>query len=242
MQIEEATSYLWCSRCLVRTTRVGRNHYTKPRTIMLLRTLVSAVVVGAAVATPIAMHHATPLNAAAPVAMATFTVDAAHSQVLFKVRHLGISTVTGRFATFSGTFQLDPASGQAGAASMSIDVASINTDNERRNGHLKSPDFFAADSFPKITFVSTGIQKVSGNKYKVAGNLTMRGVTKPVTLDAEVAGTRQTAEGWLAAVNLSGTVKRKEYGLMWDRVTEGVAVVGDEITLQIEVEAKAPKM
>ncbi|MDZ7630558.1 MAG: YceI family protein, partial [Gemmatimonadaceae bacterium] len=207
---------------------------------MLLRTLVTTAIVGAAVASPVAFRPAAPLNAGAPVAMATFTVDASHSQVLFKVRHLGISTVTGRFGTFSGTFQLDPASGQAGAASMSIDVASINTDNERRNGHLKSPDFFAADSFPKITFASTGIQKVSGNTYKVSGNLTMRGVTKPVVLDAEVAGTRQTAEGWLAAVNMSGTVKRKDYGLMWDRVTEGVAVVSDEITLLIEVEAKAP--
>jgi polyisoprenoid-binding protein YceI len=187
------------------------------------------------------MHTAAPLNAGAPVAMTTFNIDAAHSQVLFKVRHLGLSTVTGRFGTFSGSFQLDPASGQAGSASMSIDVASINTDNERRNGHLKSPDFFAADSFPKITFVSTGIQKTATNKYKVSGNLTMRGVTKPVVLDAELAGTRQGPEGWLAAVNLTGTVKRKEYGLMWDRVTEGVAVVGDEITLQIEVEAKSPK-
>ena len=210
---------------------------------MFLRALTATAVVGAAIATPIAMHTAAPLNAAAPVALTTFTIDQAHSQMLFKVRHLGISTVTGRFAAFSGTFQLDPASGQAGAATISIDVASINTENERRNTHLKSPDFFAADSFPKITFVSTGIQKAAGNnKYKVSGNLTMRGVTKPIVLDAEVAGTRQTAEGWLAAVNMTGTVKRKEYGLMWDRMTEGVAVVSDDVTLQIEVEAKAPKM
>ncbi len=209
---------------------------------MLLRTLVSASVLGVALASPLALGHSTPLNAAAPVAMATFTVDAVHSQVMFKVRHLGISTVTGRFGTFSGTFQIDPATGQAGAAQLSIDVASVNTDNERRNGHLKSADFFAADSFPKMTFVSTGIQKVSGNKYKMNGNLTIRGVTKPIVLDAELAGTRQTAEGWLAAVNMTGTVKRKEFGLMWDRVTEGVAVVADDVTIEIEVEAKAPKM
>jgi polyisoprenoid-binding protein YceI len=208
---------------------------------MFLRAVVATAVIGAAVASPIATHTATPLNAAAPVAMATFTIDQAHSQMLFKVRHLGVSTVTGRFATFAGTFQLDPATGQAGTASLNIDVASINTDNERRNGHLKSPDFFAADSFPKITFTSTGIQKTSGNKYKVSGNLTMRGVTKPIVLDAEVAGTRQTAEGWVAGVTMTGTVKRKEYGLMWDRMTEGVAVVSDDVQLLIEVEAKAPK-
>ncbi len=208
---------------------------------MLLRAVVVTAVIGAAVATPIALHTAATLNAAAPIALATFTIDQAHSQMLFKVRHLGVSTVTGRFATFAGTFQLDPATGQAGSANLSIDVASVNTDNERRNTHLKSPDFFAADSFPKITFASTGIQKTGTNKYKVSGNLTMRGVTKPIVLDAEVAGTRQTAEGWVAGVNLSGTVKRKEYGLMWDRMTEGVAVVSDDVTLQIEVEAKAPK-
>jgi polyisoprenoid-binding protein YceI len=208
---------------------------------MILRTLVSAAVLGVAFAAPLALRDSTPLNAAAPVAMTTFTIDPVHSQMLFKVRHLGISTVTGRFATFTGTFQLDPATGQAGAAQLSIDVGSVNTENERRNGHLKSADFFAADSFPKMTFVSTAIQKLSGNKYKMTGNLTIRGVTKPVVLDAELAGTRQTADGWLAAVNMSGTVKRKEFGLMWDRVTEGVAVVGDDVTLQIEVEAKAPK-
>lgn len=208
---------------------------------MLLRTLVSASVLGVALASPLALRHSVPLSAAAPVAMATFTIDPVHSQMMFKVRHLGISTVTGRFASFTGTFQLDPATGEAGAAQLSIDVASVNTENERRNGHLKSADFFAADSFPKMTFVSTGVQKVSGNKYKMSGNLTIRGVTKPVVLDAELAGTRQTAEGWLAAVNMSGTVKRKDFGLMWDRVTEGVAVVGDDVTLQIEVEAKAPK-
>lgn len=208
---------------------------------MLLRSLASAAAVGTALLSPIALDVVTPLTAGAPVAMQTFNVDASHSQVHFKVRHLGLSTVTGRFGTFAGSFQLDPATGQAGAATLSIDVATISTNNERRDGHLKSADFFAADSFPKITFTSTAIQKLSGNKYKMMGNLTMRGVTKPVTLDAELAGTRQTPEGWLAAVNMTGTVKRKDFGLMWDRVTEGIAVVSDEITLDIEVEAKTPK-
>ncbi len=209
----------------------------------MLRVFASAVavVVGAVVVPPVAFDTAAPLTAAAPIAMTTFNIDAAHSQMQFKVRHLGISTVIGRFGTFAGTFQLDPASGTAGAANLSIDVASVSTGNERRDNHLKSPDFFAADSFPKITFVSTGIQKVAANKYKVSGNLTMRGVTKPVVLDGELAGARQTAEGWLAAVNLTGTVKRKDYGLMWDRITEGVAVVSDEITLDIGVEAKSAK-
>jgi polyisoprenoid-binding protein YceI len=208
---------------------------------MSIRTFaVAAVAVaGATLAGTVALHHAAPLNAAAPVAMTTFTIDPAHSMMLFKVRHLGLSTVTGRFAKFAGTFQLDPATGQAGGASLKIETASISTDNERRDGHLRSPDFFAADSFPQITFESTRIEKVSGNKYRMTGNLTMRGVTKPVTLEGELAGTRQTPQGWLAAVNLTGTVKRKEFGLMWDRVTEGVAVVSDDVTMQLEIEAKS---
>jgi len=207
---------------------------------MPFRTLATTVVAGALViAAPVAFRAAAPLQAAAPVAMSTFTIDAAHSNVMFKVKHLGISTVTGRFGTFSGTFQMDPASGQTGSAAISIDVASVSTGNERRDGHLKSADFFAADSFPKITFTSTRITKASGTMHKVAGNLTMRGVTRPVVLDAELGGPRKTPEGYLAAVNMTGTVKRKDFGLMWDRVTEGVAVVSDEIQLVIEVEAKA---
>lgn len=209
---------------------------------MLLRALaVSAVAVGAIVTAPVAFDTAAPLTAAAPVAMTTFTIDAAHSQMQFKVRHLGVSTVVGRFGSFAGTFQLDPASGQASAANLSVDVASVSTGNERRDGHLKSADFFAADTFPKITFVSTAIQKVAGSKYKITGNLTMRGVTKPVTLDAELGGARQTADGWVAGVTMTGTIKRKEFGLMWDRITEGVAIVSDDVTLDIGVEAKAAK-
>ncbi len=207
---------------------------------MVIRTLATAAfAVAAAVLAPAGMETSAPLHAATPVAMTTFTIDPVHSQMLFKVRHLGLSTVTGRFGTFAGTFQLDPASGQAGAAALSIDVASLSTNNDRRDTHLRSADFFAADSFPKLTFTSTGIQKVGPNKYKVMGNITIRSTTRPIVLDAELAGTRQTATGWLAAVNMTGSIKRKEFGLMWDRLTEGVAIVGEDVQLVIEVEAKS---
>jgi polyisoprenoid-binding protein YceI len=206
---------------------------------MSIRNFAVAAVAVTTLAGAAALHHSVPLNAATPVAMTTFNIDPAHSMMLFKVRHLGLSTVTGRFAKFAGTFQLDPATGQAGSASLKIETASVSTDNERRDGHLRSPDFFAADSFPQISFESTRIEKLSGNKYRMAGNLTIRGVTKPVTLEGELAGTRQTPQGWLAAVNLTGSVKRKEFGLMWDRLTEGVAVVSDDVVLQLEVEAKS---
>lgn len=208
---------------------------------MLLRVLSAAAIAGAAFVSSVALTSPAPLNAAAPLATVSFNLDPAHTMVQFKVRHLGISTVTGRFGKFAGAFQLDPASGQASNASLSIDVASITTDNDRRDADLKSSNFFSADSFPKITFQSTSIQKLSGNKYKVNGNLTMRGVTKPVSLDGELAGTRQTERGWLAALSLTGTVKRKDFGLTWDRMMEGIAVVSDDVTLQIDVEAREAK-
>jgi polyisoprenoid-binding protein YceI len=202
--------------------------------------LVAVAIAGAAIAAPIVLHTAAPLSAAAPAAMVTFVVDQAHTMVQFKVRHLGLSTVTGRFGKFEGTFQLDPASGQVGAASLSIDAASITTDNERRDGDLKSANFFAVDSFPKLTFVSTSVQKLAGTKYKVTGNLTIRGVTKAITLDGDLAGTRQRADkGYLAALSLTGTINRKDFGLVWNRMMEGVAIVADDVALQIDVEAKA---
>jgi polyisoprenoid-binding protein YceI len=211
---------------------------------MFFRLLASSSLLGAGVI--VAHDPAAPVStpvtvtASAPsAAMTTFEIDAVHSQVMFKVRHLGLSTVTGRFGKFSGTFQMDPATGQAGAANLRIETASVNTDNERRDGHLRSADFFAADSFPTITFASTGITKGTGNMYRVMGNLTMRGVTRPVTLNAEFAGARMGAQGGLAAVNMTGTIKRKEFGLMWDRVTEGISAVGDDVQLLIEVEAKS---
>lgn len=207
---------------------------------MKLSILSAAAVVGAAITAPIVLHTAAPLSAAAPIAMTTFVVDQAHTMVQFKVRHLGLSTVTGRFGKFDGSFQLDPASGQVGAASLNIDATSITTDNERRDGDLKSANFFAVDSFPKITFVSTNVQKLAGTKYKVTGNLTMRGVTKPVTLDGDLAGTRQRADkGFIAALSLTGTINRKDFGLTWSRMMEGVAIVADEVALQIDVEAKS---
>ena len=205
---------------------------------MFLRAFVTAAIAGAAFASSVALKAPAPLSAAAPVAMVAFILDPAHTMVQFKVRHLGISTVTGRFATFTGAFQLDPATGEAADAQLSIDAASINTDNDRRNADLRSPNFFNTDTFPKITFASTSIQKTSGNKYKMNGNLTMHGVTKPVTLDVELSGTRQTARGWIAALSMTGSIKRKEFGLTWDRMTEGVAVVSDDVTLLIDVEAK----
>jgi polyisoprenoid-binding protein YceI len=159
---------------------------------------------------------------------------------MFKVRHMGVSTVTGRFNRFAATFAYDPDDPSASWVTATIDAASIDTDNERRDNHLRSPDFFAADSYPNLTFQSTGVEEVEDGRLRVAGDLSIRGVTKPVVLDVVLEGTTVGSEGrpivgWTAET----TVNRKEYGLLWNRLTEaGGWVVGDEVRIVLEVEAR----
>ncbi len=209
---------------------------------MLLRHLAPVALLAApAVLAPRTAVVVAPAAATAAVAApVTFAVDGSHSQVLFKVRHLGVSTVTGRFTKFTGGFQFDPQTRQGGSVTFDIDATSIDTDNERRDAHLRSPDFFETEKFPKITFASTRVERVADGNYRIIGNLTMHGVTKPVTLAAEMLGPNKSGQNWIAGINATGKISRKEFGLVWDRVTEGVSAVGDEVTLQIEIEAKAP--
>ena len=185
---------------------------------------------------PVAAAHA----AAATAAPVTFAVDGAHSQVLFKVRHLGVSTVTGRFGKFTGGFTYDPQTQQGSDVAFTIDATTIDTDNERRDAHLKSPDFFETEKYPQITFASTKVERAGAGKFRITGNLTMHGVTKPVVLDATMQGPQKVGQQWVAGIEASGKISRKEFGLTWDRVTEGVSAVGDEITMVVEIEAKAP--
>jgi polyisoprenoid-binding protein YceI len=210
---------------------------------MPLRHLAPVALLAALPAVALTLDHELPLpaaHAAAVLAPVTFTVDGAHSQVLFKVRHLGVSTVTGRFSKFTGSFQYDPQTQQGGSVNFTIDATSISTDNERRDAHLRSPDFFETEKFPQIAFTSTKVERTAAGKYRIAGNLTMHGVTKPVVLDGEMLGPQKSGQNWVAGINATGKLSRKEFGLVWDRVTEGVSAVGDEITMQIEIEAKAP--
>jgi polyisoprenoid-binding protein YceI len=183
-----------------------------------------------------------PLRAQAPMpdGLVEYEVDPSHTQVMFKVRHMGVSTVTGRFNRFAATFAYDPDDPSASWVTATIDAASIDTDNERRDNHLRSPDFFAADSYPNLTFQSTGVEEVEDGRLRVAGDLSIRGVTKPVVLDVVLEGTTVGSEGrpivgWTAET----TVNRKEYGLLWNRLTEaGGWVVGDEVRIVLEVEAR----
>ncbi|HJR53967.1 MAG TPA: YceI family protein [Gemmatimonadota bacterium] len=178
---------------------------------------------------------------ALPAGLVEYEVDPAHTQVLFKVRHMGISTVTGRFNRFAATFAYDPADPAASWLTATIDAASIDTENERRDNHLRSADFFAADSYPTLTFQSTRVGPAGEGRLEVQGNLSIRGVTRPVVLDVALEGATvgqggRPMTGWTAET----TIDRTEYGLRWNRLTEaGGWVVADEVRILLEVEARA---
>ncbi|MES2277353.1 MAG: YceI family protein [Bacteroidota bacterium] len=172
--------------------------------------------------------------------MATLTkwvLDPMHSEVQFKVKHLVISTVTGSFKSFEGELETDNEDFIGANVSFSLDVTSIDTNQDQRDGHLKSGEFFDADKYPKISFKSTSFTK-DGDDYKLVGDLTIKDVTKPVTLTVEHGGVAGDFYGnTKAGFEITGKINRKEFGLTWDGVTEaGSIVVGEDIKLIINVQ------
>lgn len=177
-------------------------------------------------------------TAATPSATGKWAVDPAHSAVKFNVDHLVISEVDGNFKKFDGTIVAPGTDFTNAKVSFTVDVNSINTDNADRDKHLMSDDFFSAEKFPKMTFVSTSFKKIKGNIYSVEGNLTIRDVTKKVTFAVNLGGITKDPWGNIkAGFKAAGTINRKDFGLQWSKVTEaGGAVVGDEIRMQINLE------
>jgi polyisoprenoid-binding protein YceI len=177
---------------------------------------------------------------AAPVALAdatTWNLDPAHSQASFAVRHLAISTVRGEFKTIGGKLLVDEADPTKSKVDVTIDVNSIDTREPKRDAHLKSPDFFDAANHPTMTFKSTKIEK-AGEGYKLTGDLTIRGNTKPVTLDVdEFTKPIKDPQGAMRrAIHASGKLNRKDYGLMWSAMVEAGPVVADEVKMEISSE------
>lgn len=171
-----------------------------------------------------------------PVPAGTYEIDPVHSKVGFEISHLVISTVEGKFDQFTGKI-VSGEKPEAVSTDVEIQTASINTSNEKRDGHLKSPDFFDAQKFPKMTFKS---EKAifSGSNVKVPGELTIKGVTKPVTLEGKYMGTVKGMQGEeRMAVQLGTKISRKEYGLNWNKAIEAGPVVGDEVTISLKIEA-----
>jgi polyisoprenoid-binding protein YceI len=170
--------------------------------------------------------------------MATYKIDAAHSEINFKVKHLMITNVTGNFTQFDATMEASADDFSDAKISFEADVNSINTNNEQRDGHLKSDDFFNAEQFPKLTFVSSGLQKKSDSEYALTGDLTIRNITKTVTLDVEFGGTMTDPWGQQkAGFEINGKINRKDFDLKWTATTEaGGIVVSDEVKLQLAVQ------
>lgn len=172
------------------------------------------------------------------MAAEVYTIDPVHSSITFNVKHLTISTVSGSFKKFAGTVAFDEKNVDAAKAETSIDVASISTDNEQRDGHLKSPDFFDAAKFPQITFLSKGFVQLDG-QYRITGDLTMKGVTKEVSIPVLINGPVKNPMGG-EAIGLSGqlTVNRQDYGVSFNKVLDnGGMMVGNDVTININLEA-----
>ena len=167
----------------------------------------------------------------------TFVADKAHSQVGFKVRHLGISNVRGTFTDYDATVRFDPEDLETLQVEATIDVGSINTANERRDNHLRSDDFFNAEQFPTMTFVSKEVRSVDGDAFELVGDLTIRDVTKEVVLEGEFFGTTTQRDQRKAGFEAEATIDRFDYNLKWDRLTEaGGFVVGEEVDIILELE------
>lgn len=178
---------------------------------------------------------------------ADYEIDPAHTTIGFKAKHV-VGKVPGRFTKFSGTFAYDPKNPKAWKAEATIDAASINTDVEGRDKHLKSDAFFDVEKCPTIVFKSTKVSDVKGDHFKLAGDLTMHCVTKPVTLDVEANGTGKDPWGnESASFSATTTVARKDWGISWNKTLDGGGLlVGENIDLILEItgnvkKAEAPK-
>lgn len=167
-----------------------------------------------------------------------WNIDPTHSEVQFKVKHLVISTVTGSFGSYDGQIETENNNFENAKATFSTDIDSITTNNEDRDQHLKSDDFFNAEEYPQLKFESSNFKKLGDGQYKVTGDMTIRGVTKEVELDVVHGGTVGDQYGQTkAGFDVTGSINRKEFGLTWDAVTEaGNVVVGDKIKLQLNVQ------
>ena len=164
-----------------------------------------------------------------------WVIDSAHTTIGFSVRHMGLSTVRGKFDRFEGQIELDPADLTRARGRVEVEAASINTGNVDRDTHLKSGDFFDAVNHPKIVFEAKSVAG-SGETFKVTGALTIRGTTREVELDAEFAGEGRDPYGnRKVGGSLTGTINRKDFGLTWNVPLEaGGLLVGDKVTIQVE--------
>ena len=172
--------------------------------------------------------------------MKTWKIDPVHSEIKFKVKHLVVSTVTGKFDSFDAAIESESDDFTNAKITFEADVNSINTGNGMRDGHLKSADFFDAANHPKIMFVSKSLTEKSDNEYTLSGDITIRGITKQILLDVVYNGVAKGMDGnTIAGFEITGKLNRFEFGLHWNTLTEaGGMTVGSDIKLEIFAEMK----
>ncbi len=172
------------------------------------------------------------------MAATKWVLDPAHTEVTFKVRHLMIANVTGNFKNFNSQAETNDDDFSDAKVIFTVETASVTTDNEQRDAHLKSDDFFNAEKYPEIKFESTGLKRKKDNEYELEGKLTIRDVTKTIKLDVEAGGIVVDAYGQTkAGFSVSGKINRKDFGLNWSAVTEaGGIVVSDEVKMMVEAQ------
>lgn len=187
----------------------------------MLRTLLAALLLSAALAAP------------ARAEMQTYSFDPLHTQILFFVEHMGFSHSNGKFTKFDGNFKFDPEKPETGTTEVTIDVNSLNMDDATWEDHLKAPDMFNVGEHPTMIFKSTAVEVTGENTAKMTGDLTLLGVTKPVTLDVtkNKCGEHPFNKKQTCGFDAKGTIKRSDFGM-----TKGIPMVGDEVTIMITVE------
>lgn len=172
----------------------------------------------------------------AKAAPATWTIDPVHSELSFRVRHL-TGRVRGGFKEWRGTLTADPDQLSSGSVAIEVKTASINTESEKRDGHLRSSDFFDVEKYPTLTFRSTNVE-LQGSQLTLTGDLTIKDVTKPVVLKGSFGGKTKDPMGReRLAFEASTVIDRRDFGLVWNRMVEGISLVGDEITIEVAIEA-----
>ena len=178
-----------------------------------------------------------------PLGPTEWRIDAGHSAASFSVRHNVVATVRGQLGRISGKVEYDGKDVKSVAADVAIDIKGISTQNERRDNHLRSADFFDAENHPTLTFKSKRVEPAAAGKFRLIGDLTIRGNTKEVALDVEgPSPVMKSQRGVLTGATATTKISRKEYGILWNNLIEAMPVVGDEVTVTIDLELNRPAL
>jgi polyisoprenoid-binding protein YceI len=203
----------------------------------MIRRLLASLVFAPALLVAQASRPAQTSKAAAPVSTpSTWKVDPTHSELSFSIRHM-VSRVRGQFDTWTGTIIADPNDWNTASVEVVAQASTIDTNNERRDEDLRSPNHFDAEANPTVTFKSTKVTRFAGDSVQVAGNLTIHGVTKPVVLRGHFNGMTGAPGKRRAGFQAETTINRQDFNMTWNRIVEGSSMLGDEVKIEIDIAA-----